>query len=171
MTSAITSTAPSTRNHDTLSSDGALHAHTERRAALGLLARAPAEHLAACVADLGPLPEFTWLRQPECGTVLLRGRIGGDGARFNLGEATMTRCTLRLSDGTVGVGAVRGRSARQAQLIALCDAMLQQPAVNEKLTRTVIAPLAKLEAERHAAAAAKVAASRVDFYTMVRGED
>jgi len=139
----------------------------DRRGALGLLARSPASLLTECLAGIGGLPPFTWLRKPETGMVMLRGRIGGDGARFNLGEATITRCTLRLADGTVGVGTVRGRSARQAEMIALCDAMLQQPAVRTD----VLDILADAERERNARAAAATAGSRVDFYVLVRGED
>jgi alpha-D-ribose 1-methylphosphonate 5-triphosphate synthase subunit PhnG len=142
-----------------------------RRSDLGLLARSPAALLAERLARIDELPPFTWLRKPETGMVMLRGRIGGDGARFNLGEATITRCTLRLADGTVGVGTVRGRSARQAEMIALCDAMLQQPALAGAIQTEVMAVLAEAERERHARAAADTAASRVDFYTLVRGED
>ena len=97
-----------------------------RRSALNLMARSPATLLAERFASLGEMPNFTWLRRPETGMVMLRARIGGDGGQFNLGEATLTRCTLRLDDGTVGVGTVRGRSPQQAEMIALCDAMLQQ---------------------------------------------
>lgn len=143
----------------------------DRRGALGLLARSPATLLAERLARLDKLPDYTWLRKPETGMVMLRGRIGGDGARFNLGEATITRCTLRLADGTVGVGTVRGRSTRQAEMIALCDAMLQQPAVAEQVRTNVLDVLADAERERHAHAAAATAGSRVDFYALVRGED
>ncbi|MBU1237325.1 MAG: phosphonate C-P lyase system protein PhnG [Gammaproteobacteria bacterium] len=145
--------------------------NTDRRGSLGLLARSPATLLAERMARVGELPSFTWLRKPETGMVMLRGRIGGDGARFNLGEATMTRCTLRLADGSVGVGTVRGRNARHAEMIALCDAMLQQPARAATIRMEVMNVLAQAEQERHARASADTAGSRVDFYTLVRGED
>jgi alpha-D-ribose 1-methylphosphonate 5-triphosphate synthase subunit PhnG len=146
--------------------------HTaDRRGALGLLARSPAALLAERMALIDKLPDYTWLRKPETGMVMLRGRIGGDGARFNLGEATITRCTLRLADGTVGVGTVRGRSTRQAEMIALCDAMLQQPTVAARVKSDVLDVLARAERERNARHAAATAGSRVDFYALVRGED
>ena len=144
---------------------------TDRRSALGLLARSPANLLAERLARVGELPDFTWLRKPETGMVMLRGRIGGDGARFNIGEATITRCTLRTADGMVGVGTVRGRSARHAEMIALCDAMLQQPSHAAMVRTEVMDALAQAEQERHARDAANTAGSRVDFYTLVRGED
>lgn len=143
----------------------------DRRAALGLLARSPAGLLAERFAQLQPLPAWHWLRRPETGTLMLRARIGGDGAQFNLGEATLTRCTLRLADGTVGVGTVRGRNPQQAEQIALCDALLQHPAHAEQVQTDIIAVLAQAESERRARRAAEIAASKVDFFTLVRGED
>jgi alpha-D-ribose 1-methylphosphonate 5-triphosphate synthase subunit PhnG len=103
--------------------------------------------------------------------VMLRGRVGGDGARFNLGEATITRCTLRLADGTVGVGTVRGRDARQAEMIAMCDALLQLPSMAAKVRAEVMNALAQAERDRNARHDAATAGSRVDFYALVRGED
>jgi alpha-D-ribose 1-methylphosphonate 5-triphosphate synthase subunit PhnG len=143
----------------------------DRQQTLGLLARSPIEDLALRVAELGDLPAHTWLRQPETGMVMLRGRIGGNGAQFNLGEATLTRCTLRLADGSVGVGMVRGRNARHAEMIALCDAMLQQEHLADRVYREVVAVLAEAERVRHGRRAAEVAASKVDFFTVVRGAD
>lgn len=144
---------------------------TDRRTALGLLARSPAALLAERLARVEGLPAFTWLRKPETGTVMLRGRIGGDGELFNVGEATLTRCTLRTDDGTIGVGTVLGRNAAKAEQVALCDALLQRPASASRVLAEVIGPLAEAEYECHARAAAEAAASRVDFFTLVRGED
>lgn len=146
----------------------------DRRTALGILARSPAGLLAEHLARVDSLPAFTWLRKPETGTLMLRGRIGGDGELFNAGEATLTRCTLRIDDGTVatvGVGTVLGRNAAKAEQVALCDALLQRPASAARVLAEVIGPLAEAEYQRHAREAAGVAASRVDFFTLVRGED
>lgn len=143
----------------------------DRRTALGLLARSPAGLLAERLARIDGLPAFTWLRKPETGTVMLRGRIGGDGELFNVGEATLTRCTLRTDDGTIGVGTVLGRDAAKAERVALCDALLQCPATASRVLAEVIGPLAEAEHEGHAREAAGVAKSRVDFFTLVRGED
>lgn len=143
----------------------------DRRTALGILARSPAALLAERMARVDSLPDFTWLRKPETGTMMLRGRIGGDGELFNVGETTLTRCTLRTADGTVGVGTVLGRNAVKAGQVALCDAMLQRPATAGRVLAEVIGPLAEAEYECNARQAAEVAASRVDFFTLVRGED
>jgi alpha-D-ribose 1-methylphosphonate 5-triphosphate synthase subunit PhnG len=141
----------------------------ERRDWMGLLARAPAAELARLWGAAGLAPGFDWLRPPETGTVMVRGRVGGTGAPFNLGEMTVTRAALRLSCGTVGHAWVQGRDRRKAEIAALIDALMQTAAA-ERLRAAVLAPLAKAEAARRAARARKAAATQVEFFTMVRGE-
>ncbi|MCW7541331.1 phosphonate C-P lyase system protein PhnG [Aquabacterium sp. A7-Y] len=141
-----------------------------RRAWLSLLAQAPREQLAAqappVLADHG----FEWLRRPETGLVMVRARITNGGDRFNVGEATVTRCvvTHRPAQGpaTAGVGWVLGRDAQRAEWIAKLDALLQLPSLHALLADAVLAPLAAALAERRAADAARTAASRVLFYTL-----
>lgn len=144
----------------------------ERRAWMAVLARAGAEEIAARLAGLPPLPAHARLRGPETGLVMVRGRQGGDGAPFNLGEMTVTRCTVRLDDGTLGHAYAAGRDARQVELAALVDAALQQDALRPMLMQQVIAPLAEAQAEQRAQVARKAAATRVAFATMatMRGE-
>lgn len=141
---------------------------TTRRDWLSLLARAPADRLAALMPD--PLPDHALLRAPEIGSVMVRGRTGGTGAPFNLGEMTVTRCSLRLADGTVGHAYVQGRDRRHALRAAVLDALMQTDAAPD-LRRTCLDPLAQEETARRATRAAKAAATKVDFFTMVRGED
>ena len=142
-----------------------------RRAALGLLARSEPARLAALLAaHLPEPPAVTLLRPAEIGAVMVRGRQGGHGVPFNLGEMTVTRCSLRLGCGAVGHGYAQGRDKAHAQRIALIDAMLQTPQ-GEALRAAVLTPLAAAEAERRAAAAARAAATKVEFFTLVRGED
>lgn len=142
----------------------------ERRAWMGLLARAPAGRAAALLDACGARPAFDWLRRPEVGTVMVRGRAGATGAPFNLGEMTVTRCALRLGDGTVGHGWVQGRDRGAAEAAALLDARLRT-AEGPALRAAVLDPLAAEEAERRAERAGRAAATRVDFLTLVRGED
>lgn len=137
---------------------------------MGLLARADAVELARLMEALGPEPAHDWLRPPETGTVMVRGRSGGTGVPFNLGEMTVTRCTLRLGDGTVGHGHVQGRDKAHARRAALVDAMMQGTRAPE-VRAGVLVPLKQAETARRAARARKAAATRVDFFTMVRGED
>lgn len=142
----------------------------DRAGWMGLLARAKAADLARLVAGLGTLPPHDWLRPPETGTVMVRGRAGGTGAPFNLGEMTVTRCALRLGDGTVGHGHVQGRDKGQARDAALVDALMQGARAAE-VRAGVLAPLMEAEAARRAVRARKAAATKVEFFTMVRGED
>lgn len=138
-----------------------------RRETLGLLARAPAARVAALLPDL---PAHELLRAPEIGTVMLRGRAGGTGAAFNLGEMTVTRASVRLRvSGTVGHGYVQGRDRDHARRAAAADAMAQDdPARTEA---EIVTPLRREERARHAATAARAAGTRVEFFTLVRGED
>lgn len=143
-----------------------------RQGWMAVLARAPAAALAERIAALPPLPAHARLRGPETGLAMVRGRQGGDGAPFNLGEMTVTRCTVRLGDGTLGHAYVAGRDARQAELAALLDAALQRPELHDAVMAAVIAPLAAAQAAGRGSVARKAAATRVAFATMatMRGE-
>lgn len=145
-------------------------AQAARRAWMGLLARAPAHRLADLLSTLPDRPSRTWLRPPEQGAVMVRARAGGTGAPFNLGEMTVTRASLRLECGTVGHAWVQGRDTAHAEAAALVDALMQTPRA-DATRAAVLDPLAAEEADRRAARAGKAAATRVDFFTLVRGED
>lgn len=143
----------------------------KRRAAMAVLAESNAAEIAQLLELLEPLPAYEDLRTPENGLVMIRGRIGGDGARFNLGEATVSRAVVRLASGEMGFGYVLGRDRAKARLIALCDALVQTQAYAAAVESKVIVPLrARLETQRDARAK-QVAATKVDFFTLVRGED
>jgi alpha-D-ribose 1-methylphosphonate 5-triphosphate synthase subunit PhnG len=134
-----------------------------------LAASEPAE-IAHHLAALGPLPPHEPLRTSESGMVMVRGRIGGDGAPFNLGEATVSRAAVRLASGETGIGYVLGRDREHARLIALIDALVQSKAHADPVERHVLAPIrARLEAARRTDAE-RVAATKVEFFTLVRGE-
>lgn len=143
----------------------------ERKWVMGLLARADPAALSELWTAWPNKPAFTWLRQPESGLVMVRGRTGGEGAAFNLGEMTLTRCALRLEDGIVGHAYVEGRSAEKAEVAALVDALHQRPGDQEAVRRRILEPLEQSLAAAKAAAAAETAATRVEFFTLVRGED
>jgi alpha-D-ribose 1-methylphosphonate 5-triphosphate synthase subunit PhnG len=140
-----------------------------RKAAMAVLAHANAADIAACLNEVA-LPAHENLREAEHGLVMVRGRIGGDGAPFNLGEATISRAAVRLASGEVGFGYTLGRDREKARLIALCDALVQSRDFAESVEEKVIAPLRAAISALHAQKAAETAATRVDFYTMVRGE-
>lgn len=143
----------------------------KRQTWMGLLARAPSERVIALWDGIGKAPEFSWARMPETGGVMVRGRMGGTGDAFNMGEVTVTRCALRLDAcGTTGHAYVQGRSRRHAEIAALADALLQTDEA-ATIETGLLAPLQCEEEARRASRAAKAAATKVDFFTMVRGED
>ena len=109
------------------------------------------------------------LRAPEVGLVMAQARMGGSGAPFNLGEVTVTRCAVRAADGVIGQGWVQGRRPERALAIARLDAALQSEAPAEVLP--VLEQLDEALAARRATIARKAAATRVEFFTLVRGED
>jgi alpha-D-ribose 1-methylphosphonate 5-triphosphate synthase subunit PhnG len=135
---------------------------------LSVLAKARLGDIAAACKALGELPRVQWLRQPETGLVMVRARIGGGGAKFNLGEVPVTRCAVRLDSGTVGMAWVQGRDAQHAALAATLDALLQEPRHQRAIQQHVIEPLAALQAQSRDLAARKAAATKVDFYTLAR---
>jgi len=102
--------------------------------------------------------------------VRLRGRVGGTGEAFNLGEASVTRCAVRVGSGALGVGYALGRDRRKAELVALFDALLQDDARHAGIAREVLEPLARQQAAQRDAASRAAAASKVEFFTFVRGQ-
>lgn len=141
----------------------AMQPPTRRQHWMSVLARASGQELAALA---GPLPPYTRLRGPEAGLVMVRGRTGGSGNPFNLGEATVARCTIRTGAGTVGHAYCLGRDLRQAELAAVLDALLQDPASGPAMEAQVIAPLATAQAERRAQLVRRAAATQVQFFTL-----
>ena len=132
---------------------------------MGVLARARWEEIMPLLAECAPLPKYTSLRGPELGLAMVRGRTGGGGSPFNMGEVTICRCAVRTETGFTGHSYVAGRDLRQAELAAVLDAALQDPDRAE-LHTAIVAPLAQQQAERRAAVAAKAAATRVQFFTL-----
>jgi len=142
-----------------------------RKAAMAILAQATAAELATGLAQLGTLPEHADLRTAETGLVMVRGRIGGDGAPFNLGEATVTRAAVQLAGGEIGYSYALGRDAKKARLAALCDALWQSGQHRSALEQHVLAPVRdRLDGERNETRE-RTAATKVDFFTLVRGEN
>jgi len=140
-----------------------------RKAVMAVLAHSATADIAGRLGTVG-LPAYEDLREPENGLVMVRGRVGGDGAPFNLGEATVSRAAVRLSSGEVGFGYTLGRDREKARLIALCDAMVQSAELAGAIETQVVAPLRAAMIEKRNRKSAEAAATRVDFYTLVRGE-
>jgi alpha-D-ribose 1-methylphosphonate 5-triphosphate synthase subunit PhnG len=141
----------------------------QRKAVMAVLAHSEPAEISVRL-DAIELPNHENLREPENGLVMVRGRIGGDGAAFNLGEATVSRAAVRLSTGEIGFGYTLGRDRQKARMIALCDALMQSHQYADLVETKVIAPLRAALAAKRNRKSAEAAATRVDFYTLVRGE-
>lgn len=140
-----------------------------RAEALGVLAHADMPALSAAWESWQNRPQVEMIRGPETGLIMLRGRTGGGGTPFNLGEATVSRASVRIDSGEIGHGYCLGRDIAKARLIATIDALFQREPHNIEFA--ILRPL------RDAASAAdkqrreETAATKVQFFTMVRGED
>ena len=144
--------------------------NSARKTWMSLLATAP-DGRAAQLLDPSRLEApFDWLRPPEIGSVMVQGRTGGTGAAFNLGEVTITRCSLQLASGEVGHGYVQGRRKDDARTAALIDALMQTDAATT-LQSCVLDALDAERTNRNTTRASKAAATKVEFFTMARGEN
>ncbi|PBB26341.1 phosphonate C-P lyase system protein PhnG [Mesorhizobium sp. WSM4312] len=142
-----------------------------RKAAMATLAQSSGDDIVRLWNEAGLPSQAELLRGPETGLVTLRGRIGGGGAPFNVGEATVTRATVRLPSGQVGHCYALGRDKQKAKLAAIADALWQDPARRAEVETRLIAPLRSALAAAQEKRRAETAATKVDFFTMVRGED
>ncbi len=112
---------------------------------------------------------YQWLRAPEIGSIMAQGRMGVTGNKFNIGEVTITRCSLKLDCGTIGHSYVQGRSKKKAEISALCDALMQTK-LAEKINKKIIKPLEKIKIDKKNKILSKAEATKVDFFTLVRGD-
>lgn len=145
------------------------HLQTRQRW-MSVLAHSRSDELLAHWQPLNLSPQFERIRAAETGLTQLQGRMGGTGKRFVMGDMTVTRAVVQMDGGVYGYSYVSGRNKAHAELCAIIDALLQIQGMDELLHKRVIAPLAALQQERRQQRAREVAASRVDFFTLVRGE-
>lgn len=142
-----------------------------RKAAMAAFATATGDQLRELMTAAGLPSEAKLLRGPETGLVTVRGRIGGGGAPFNTGEATVTRATVQIPSGEVGHAYSLGRDKEKVRLAAILDATWCAQDMRAAVDEKVVAPLVRMQAAADATKRAETAATKVDFFTMVRGED
>ena len=138
---------------------------------MSVLAHSEPQDLLARMQSLQLAPAYELIRTPETGLVQRQARMGGIGDRFFAGDATLTRAAVRLADGTLGYSWILGRDRPHAERCAAIDALLQSPRHFHTLMETLITPLEALRSARIEARRAEVNASRVDFFTLVRGDN
>jgi alpha-D-ribose 1-methylphosphonate 5-triphosphate synthase subunit PhnG len=143
----------------------------ERRDAMATLAMAPTRLLFDAWQGFASGRPWHWLRRPETGLVMVRGRIGGGGAPFNLGEVPVTRCAVAMDSGETGFAWVIGRDGDKARLAALFDALWQRSEDRQAVEDRVLGPARNAREEADARARSEAAATRVEFFTLVRGDD
>ena len=144
--------------------------NNDRKSWMSVLAKSCANDIDRLWAAIEDQPSFKMLRAPEIGAVMVRGRMGATGDAFNLGEMTITRCSIELATGEIGHGYVQGRDRRHSERAAILDALLQGPR-NKEVVDHISTPLRDLKAGRKDERAKKAAATKVDFFTLARGED
>ena len=137
---------------------------------MSVLAKSSSQELEDAWQGISEKPIYRHLHKPETGSIMVRGRAGGSGLRFNLGEMTATRCTIQIVKGHVGSAYVMGRDHRHAELAAIFDALLQDPLYHHKISNSVVSGLKVSSDMRKEEVSKKSAATKVDFFTMVRGE-
>jgi alpha-D-ribose 1-methylphosphonate 5-triphosphate synthase subunit PhnG len=141
-----------------------------RKEAMRLLAQATLAELKDAWEALADRPEVHPVRGPETGLVMVRGSIGGGGDPFNLGEATVSRATVRLSTGEIGHGQLLGTDKERARFAAIFDALSQRGG-DKAGVDALLGRVAERLAQDERRKAEETAATRVDFFTMVRGDD
>lgn len=166
----MTETSPNPSPHGAESSDQNA-GNPARQSMIATLAAAAPDDIADAYERLGSVPEFDLVRQPETGLVMVRGRMGGTGSPFNLGEVTVTRCVVRLQTGEAGSSYALGRHKQKALQTAVIDALWQRPDERERIETEVIDPLREAQESADRDVRAETAATKVDFFTMVRGDD
>ncbi len=145
-----------------------ISAHTRRQHWMAVLARAPFAELATLTEGV-VFPEFEIVKPAEIGTLMVEGRAGGGGRRFNAGEATLTRCIVREGE-RLGYAYALGRDKAKALLCARLDALLQDDLRNEDIMAQVVMPLAATQSAARDLDSRRAAATKVEFFTMVRGD-
>ncbi len=133
---------------------------------MAVIARASLAEMKQHLGSAPELPPFLCLRAPETGLVMVRGRVGGSGAIFNLGEMTVTRCSIRDAEGRIGHAYIAGRDKNAAELAARLDAVLQDPAQFHIFHSAVVEPLAERQRDMQATEARKAAATTVEFFNL-----
>jgi alpha-D-ribose 1-methylphosphonate 5-triphosphate synthase subunit PhnG len=135
-----------------------------------LLARSTLGELAVPLKRHWPDLETRVVRAPETGLVMLRGRAGGDGGPFNLGEATVSRAVVELATGERGYGQLLGRNREHAALAATVEALYQRSDEIDKVEQLILTPIETRLAAESQRQRAETAATKVDFFTLVRAE-
>lgn len=145
----------------------------ERQRWMRTLALAPVADLDTAWQRIDPKPTVQAIRGPETGLVMVRARIDAGGDRFNLGEATVSRATVRLTgdplaEDVVGTSYLLGTDVEHARLAAVFDGLLSDAGMRDRVLTEVVAPLERAQAERDEQRRVDARSTLVDFFTVSR---
>lgn len=143
----------------------------QRQKLMRLLALSSPEMLEWAYEDFEGPRDWKFARRPETGLVMVRGRTGGGGAPFNLGEMSVTRAAVTLSSGQTGHAYVEGRNQRKAAIAAFFDALWQDESFRPRVDQQVAQRLAEALKASDVQRRRQAQATKVDFFTLVRGDD
>ena len=143
---------------------------SQRKEWMSVLARADFPELKRRWQSLSIKAGYSVLRPAEIGMVMLRGKVNGTGHPFNMGEATVTRCSVKLNSGEIGSSYILGRNKEHAELAALIDGEILRDENTQNIADGLLKPLKELEQRRQLKKQQKAAKTKVDFFTFVRGE-
>lgn len=139
-----------------------------RQRCMGVVARARVVDVEALWHEFRDKPSWRVLRRPETGMIMTRARAGGTGQPFNLGEMTVTRCSVSLEGGQVGHGYVAGRGTRHAEMAAVVDALVHDTQQQERLIENIITPLERMHEQAAENSSKSAASTKVEFFSVVR---
>lgn len=142
----------------------------ERKEWIGLLGSADPKDLEAAKKEYAQGVKITHVVTPETGMIMVQAKADGSNGRFNLGEVTVSRCVLEVKKTYMGTAWVMGSDLRHAELAALFDALLQDPATHDPLANTLIKKLKIKQTAKNERMAQDAADTRVEFFTLKRGE-
>jgi alpha-D-ribose 1-methylphosphonate 5-triphosphate synthase subunit PhnG len=142
----------------------------QRQQLLAVLSKCSSKDIKALWQPLNLTPNYQLLKSPEIGMVMVKAKTGGNGSPFNMGEMTVTRTVLRLDSNQMGYGYIAGRDKEKSLLIAMIDACYQVADWQSEINQKVLEPLQAQHNQAYRAHAQQVEKTKVNFFTMVRGE-
>ena len=143
----------------------------ERQRRMSILARASYQDVLT-LWNKNPIElEYSIIREPEIGMVQIRGKMGNVGDKFNVGDATMTRASVLLETGEIGHCYMLGRNVKQALLASRIDAVMQIEKYKDMLNIQIINPLENIYKTTKQKQKKEAQTSKVDFFTLERGEE
>ncbi|WP_417882815.1 phosphonate C-P lyase system protein PhnG [Vibrio rumoiensis] len=148
-----------------------LTTQNQRQQWMSTLATADFEQLNQLWKTQSFTPSYQLIRAPEIGLAQVQARMGGTGNRFNVADVTVTRCVVKLESGDLGYSYLSGRNKPHAELAAVIDGLMQSKRYQQELMLSIIEPLHATRMQKHQMRQQQVASSKVDFFTLVRGED